>query len=662
MAEISDIPRRWPYKLYVSSVIVAGLLISVFCASRLNVAALDVRFAIIIGITLLISSRIIIPIPRFSSHISISDTFIFLTLLLYGSEAAVLLAGAEALLSSRRFSKKASTILFNAGCGALSAFITAQALHAEFGDVVLIRYWAISASLIAATCTMALVQYVANSGLVAWCGALKSNLPFWPVWRKHFLWTSITYFAGASAATITAKSADHMGFYAVILTAPTLAILYFTYRTYLKNVESSAAQAEQAEQHIQELSHYISEQERIREQFSQMEKLSALGELASGVAHDFNNTLAGILGRAQLLQRTNDPEKIQRGLEIIIKAAEDGANTVKRIQDFARQRKDQNFELVALDQILFDVSEITRPRWKDSAEASDIHITLALEIRSKSKVMGDESELRDVLVNMVFNAVDAMPNGGQLTLRVEDADDRVVIVVSDSGTGMTPEVRSRIFDPFFTTKGKTGMGLGLAVSFGIIRRHDGTIEVESEAEQGTTFRISLPVAKNAAASKSAERAELPSASSVNKEANTVRMEVDKFQPNILVVDDEEPVRELLQDILEGAGCRVYLAPGGREALALFDSRSFHGVLTDVGMPGMSGWELAQAIRGQNQNIPIAVVTGWGEAVGSSKQKEAGVNWVITKPFSAERIAELAAEITRLSAIDKKRDGFTIVAA
>ena len=136
---------------------------------------------------------------------------------------------------------------------------------------------------------------------------------------------------------------------------------------------------------MQELSHYIAEQERIREQFSQMEKLSALGELASGVAHDFNNTLAGILGRAQLILRTNDPEKISRGLNIIIKTAEDGAKTVKRIQDFARQRRDHDFEPVSIDQILFDVSEVTRPRWKDRAEASNVQISLDLQIRSKAK-------------------------------------------------------------------------------------------------------------------------------------------------------------------------------------------------------------------------------------------------------------------------------------
>src|SRR4030095_2485899 len=206
------------------------------------------------------------------------------------------------------------------------------------------------------------------------------------------------------------------------------------------------------------------------------------------------NTLAGILGRAQLILRTNDPEKIQRGLNIIIKTAEDGAKTVKRIQDFARQRRDHDFEPVSIDQILHDVSEITRPRWKDRAEASNVQIALDLQIRSKAKVMGDESELREVLVNMVFNAVDAMPTGGSLTLAAEDINDSVVISVADTGTGMPAEVKSRIFDPFFTTKGKAGMGLGLAVSFGILRRHEGSVEVESEVGVGTKFKISLPKA------------------------------------------------------------------------------------------------------------------------------------------------------------------------
>jgi signal transduction histidine kinase/ActR/RegA family two-component response regulator len=523
--------------------------------------------------------------------------------------------------------------------------------------VIPLRGGSLSPRFIAAMSLMAFGQYVANSGIVAICGALKAAQPIWHTWKKYYLWTSITYFAGASAAAVIAILLNQIGFYALVITVPTIAIVFFTYRTYLKNIEASIAQAEQAEHHVEELSHYIAEQDRIREQFSQVEKLSALGELASGVAHDFNNTLAGILGRAQLLLRTDDPEKIKRGLNIIVKTAEDGAKTVKRIQDFARQRRDHDFEPVLVDQILLDVSEITRPRWKDRAEASNVHIGLDLQIRSKSNIMGDESELREVLVNMVFNAVDAMPEGGTLTLSAEDIDESVVISVADTGTGMSAEVRSRIFDPFFTTKGKAGMGLGLAVSFGIIRRHEGTIAVDSEPGQGTRFRITLPACKVAVSQ------EPSSNQTTSEELPAVAVQRPRGdQPSILVVDDEQCVRELLRDLLEAEGCRVYMAEGGREALALFEARRFDCVFTDVGMPGMSGWELAHVIRQRNGTIPLAVITGWGEAVGSSEQKEAGVDWVITKPFRAERISELVDEVNRQREISVKRAAFSIVAA
>jgi CheY-like chemotaxis protein len=274
--------------------------------------------------------------------------------------------------------------------------------------------------------------------------------------------------------------------------------------------------------------------------------------------------------------------------------------------------------------------------------------------------MGNESELREVLVNMVFNAVDAMPKGGQLTLAAEDISDSLVISVGDTGIGMAPEVKSRIFDPFFTTKGKAGMGLGLAVSFGIIRRHEGTVEVESELGCGTKFSISLPMAKVDQDSL------LPPFDSEGLPIEKPNFEVprlfDENQAKVLVVDDEQCVRELLRDLLESEGCRVYMAAGGREALALLEAREFDGVFTDVGMPGMSGWELAHAIRHRNETIPIAVVTGWGDAVGSNEQKDARVDWVITKPFRAEKISELAQEIYRKRDVTDKRAAFSIVAA
>jgi CheY-like chemotaxis protein len=364
--------------------------------------------------------------------------------------------------------------------------------------------------------------------------------------------------------------------------------------------------------------------------------MSALGELASGVAHDFNNTLAGILGRAQLLARTSDPEKIRKGLQIIIKTAEDGAKTVKRIQDFARQRRDHDFAPVAIDQLLIDVKDMTRPRWKDRAEAENVYIRVVLQTGSAACVMGDESELREVLVNMVFNAVDAMPRGGTLTLSTSEAGEQVQVRVSDTGVGMTEEVRSRVFDPFFTTKGKAGMGLGLAVSFGIIRRHEGTVEARSEPGRGSSFHIRLPRAK--ADARARLSSDLPPLSAVPQPTGQTRL---------LVVDDEQHMRELLRDILEREGFQVFTARSGQEALALLAETSFDGVFTDLGMPGMTGWELAHAIRKIDEALPLAAVTGWGEAVGSTEREAARVNWLIAKPFDTSQIAEVAREISRL---------------
>jgi signal transduction histidine kinase/CheY-like chemotaxis protein len=633
------------FRPFLWVVVLSGSLAFAYSAFQIDFHQFDSHFAVLVAMAFLLTSRITIPLPRFSSQISVSDTFVFLVLLLYGGAAAVVMGALEAFVSSLRFSRRPVIVAFNFGSSAGSILITSSVMKLIYGNVMELRTNPLTPTFVAAICTMALTHYVVNSGIVGVGGALKSDQPIWQTWRKHYLWTSITYFAGACAAGVIAGLVYFIGVYAFVITLPIIAIIFLTYRTYLKNVETSAAQAAQAEQHVTELSHYIAEQERIREQFSQMEKLSALGELASGVAHDFNNTLAGILGRAQLLQRMDDPEKVRRGLEIIIKTAEDGAKTVKRIQDFARQRRDHNFELVSIDQILMDASEITRPRWKNCAEASNIHITLDLQIESNAIVMGDDSELREVLVNMVFNAIDAMPEGGTLTLSTRTAGDSVIITVIDTGVGMYPEVRSKIFDPFFTTKGKAGLGLGLAVSFGIIRRHSGNIEVESHYGKGTEFRITLPLARRGEKSVRIEQVETVEAvaPAVSLDALPVPS-LDRPRTRMLVVDDEDFVRELLGDILEGEHCDVYLAADGSEALSAFRDMEFDCVFTDVGMPGMSGWELAREIRQINASIPIAVITGWGEVVGSHEQKEAGVNWVVAKPFTADRIAELVREI------------------
>jgi signal transduction histidine kinase/ActR/RegA family two-component response regulator len=435
---------------------------------------------------------------------------------------------------------------------------------------------------------------------------------------------------------------------------PVLLAIYFGHHQ--NRVRSEQAErlererAEDAERHVEELSRYIAEQQRILEKFTQIEKLSALGELSSGVAHDFNNTLAGILGRAQLLQaHSKDPAEIQRGLDIIIKTAKDGAKTVKRIQDFARQHRDNDFEPVAVEQLLSDVSEITRPRWKNRAETANIYINLRLDIATDAFVLGEASELREVMVNMVFNAVDAMPNGGTITLSAEEIEGQVAIRIADTGAGMSEEVRSRIFDPFFTTKGKSGMGLGLAVSYGIICRHEGTVEVESAVGRGTTFTIKLPVTGKTATTQELEGEPKPKQS--------------QAKLRILVADDESFIRELLRDILESEGHTVLEAEDGFKALELFQAGAFDAIFTDIGMPGMSGWELTKTIRQKNKQIPLAILTGWGEGVTSNDQKTAEVNWVVAKPFSLERIAEILSELTRQSTTptEGQRRQLTLVA-
>ena len=620
------------FKPFVYTIVIIGAAVVLFSLSRLSLAQLDWRFLLLGLTTVGIASQLSIKIPRIKGEITVADTLIFLTILLYDGEAAILLALAEGLGTTFRVSRKPRVFLFNAAQLACSTFITVWVLRISFGPILQLYRSGYPARFMVALCVMALVQYAANSGLVAAYSACKTEQGVWTTWRKYYLWTSITYLAGALVAGLAVKLVGAVSLYAAFIIMPLVAIIYFTYKTYLKNVETSAENAEQARLHVEELSRYIAEQERIREQFTQMEKMSAVGQLASGVAHDFNNTLAGILGRAELmLKRAMDPE-IKRGLEIIIQAAGDGAKTVKRIQDFARQRRDHDFMLVPVDQLLMDVNDITRPRWKDRAQAGNVQITLDLQINSHAAIMGDASELREVLVNMVFNAVEAMPGGGRLTLSAEERDGSVEISVNDTGTGMSSEVRSRMFDPFFTTKGNAGMGLGLAVCYGIIQRHQGDIEVESKVGVGTMFRIRLPIAE-AAANELAATSKLTLVPSSNV-------------PRILVADDESFVRELLADILQSEGYDVTLAESGNEALELFDAGNFQAVFTDLGMPGMSGWELARAIRERNGEIPLAVITGWGDAVGSSEQEKARVDWVVTKPFSISRIAEITTEISR----------------
>jgi len=626
----------------------AGAGLCLFSARGLSWSRLDWSFAAVALVTIAVGARAIVRIPRVKGEVTATDTFIFLTMLLYDGEAAILLAALEAFFSSMRITKTWLTVFFNAGLMACSTFAAVWAGRALFGDITGAATGEFTARSVGMLCALALVQYATNSLLAAVREALRDSKSVWRTWRGSYLWISVTTLAAASAAMIAARLIGATGIYSVILILPLVAVVVFAYKTYLKNVEAAEAQAEQARLYVKELSRYVDEQERIRVQFSQVEKLSAVGSLASGVAHDFNNCLAVIRGRAELMLKYGPDPRMRRGLELIVQSARDGARTVKRIQDFARQRQDRDFETVAVDRLLSDVSEITRPRWKDEAEAAGAQIDFAVSNRSGAHVLGDASELRDVLVNMIFNAVDAMPGGGRLALAAVQRDERVVVTVADTGCGMGTEVRSRVFDPFFTTKGVGGIGLGLSVSYGVIRRHGGTIRVESEVGRGSTFTVSLPLA-GCAAPSSDEEAEAWAPGVTHRGRGTAR---------ILVVDDEQHVRELLCEILEGEGAEVTTAGNGAEALARFEPGRFDAVLTDLGMPGMNGWELLRRVSERDRQVPLAVITGWGDLVSTHEEKAARVEWVLTKPFAVSQICEIAQEITRRKHSREVGDRFT----
>src|SRR5256884_2993118 len=242
-----------------------------------------------------------------------------------------------------------------------------------------------------------------------------------------------------------------------------------------------------------------------QDQLVRTEKLRALGEMASGVAHDFNNLLASVLGRAQLLmRRVQDPQQLQ-WLRVIERSALDGAQTVRRLQEFTRIRRDQPMVPLDVTLVVRDALDITQSRWREEPASRGVVIEVRTELATVPPVLGDAAELREALTNLILNAVDAMPTGGTLGLVTTADGDQVEIAVSDTGVGIPPAVREKIFDPFFTTKGPQGTGLGLSLTYGIVVRHGGFVTVDSEEGRGSTFRLSFP---------SAATVETPTAGSV----------------------------------------------------------------------------------------------------------------------------------------------------
>ena len=399
------------------------------------------------------------------------------------------------------------------------------------------------------------------------------------------------------------------------------------YQNLAAALASQAGVAIQGAQLLEELRAALQKLEASQQQIVQAERLSALGEMAAGVAHDFNNLLAVVVGRSELLLAKMQEPDVTRSIEIIRQAAWDGAQTVRRILEFTRTRQTRPAGRVDLSKLLRDVVELTRSTWKDEAQSRGVSYEVRVEGGAVPPVAGIAAELREVFMNLLINGLDAMPGGGQFVFRVSSDAEAVTIAATDTGCGMSEETRWRVLEPFFTTKGSRGTGLGLSVSWGIVKRHGGSIEIESSPGVGSSFMVRLPVS-----------AEEPAAEARESVPPPVR------GARVLVIDDEPDIRSVLREMLVSFGHTVVEAASGEEGLACCEGGPVDVILTDISMPGMSGWDVADACKRRFPHVPLGFVTGWGDRLDQEKTLRFGVRFVISKPFGSVDVLAMVAGV------------------
>lgn len=366
----------------------------------------------------------------------------------------------------------------------------------------------------------------------------------------------------------------------------------------------------------------------IREQMIQQERLRALGQMASGIAHDFNNALMRIMGGLELVDMAGKlNQKQSQYLEMVRTSILDASNVVARMREFYRpvSSKREN-EIVKLNPIVEEIVTLTRPIWHDLALARGTTITVQTLFGEVPPIAGQASEIREILTNLIFNAIDAMPHGGTLTIQTAQSQGQAMLTISDTGVGMTDEVKSHCFDPFFTTKQENGSGLGLSVVYGIVQRMNGSIFIDSLPEKGTTVSLSLP------------------AQQIENSSATVNAPLTMPALSILIAEDEEHIRESIAEILTRSGHTVYTAADGHTALSVAKEKSVDLVLTDQGMPGMPGTQLAAELKKYNPHIGVVLLTGWGETLKHDGYDTDHVDHVLSKPLRREVLLKTLAQV------------------
>lgn len=365
---------------------------------------------------------------------------------------------------------------------------------------------------------------------------------------------------------------------------------------------------------------------RAQEQLAEGIHLRAVGRLTGGLAHALNNAMAVIVGRAQILQEQAADAAFANDLRDIQKTARSSAEALKLLQIFSSDWDGEAVTRLDVNELVHQVIEVTRFRWRDDAEANGIAIEVIRDLTPVPPVIGRAGALRDALVELVLNAVEAMPSGGQLTIQTAPADDKVRIVIADQGSGMESHVSARALEPYFTTKGTGHAGLGLMTVADSVRQMGGTLTLESTAGAGTTAILRLPVA-------------LP----IHPAADNLAARLVRWA-KILIVDDEPLVLDVTARTFALRGFRVVTAASGEEALrAVREQGAFEVALVDLGMPGMNGFQTAHAIKALYPRTLVILMTGWAAELDAAKLREAGIDRAITKPFAVAQVIQLISE-------------------
>ena len=421
---------------------------------------------------------------------------------------------------------------------------------------------------------------------------------------------------------------------------------------FIRGLSAHVAMAIHQAQLYQDLQKAYNDLRQSQQTVMQQERLRALGQMASGVAHDINNALSPVVGFSDLIVQTenNLSDATKKHLLYIKTAGEDIAHIVKRLREFYRPRNEKEFlQSLNLEVIAKQMIDMMQPRWRDMPQANGITIEMKTEFDSQTPPFaGIESEVREAITNLILNAVDALPHGGTITIRTRgveapiknrDVTRQAVLEVCDTGIGMDEQTQKRCLEPFFSTKGKRGTGLGLAMVYGVVERHEGKIEIQSKPGEGTTMRLFFPVRK----------VELSDTTEI----------IDNGQPvgpfRILCIDDEPALRILIQEMLQREGHNIEMADGGQAGInafrgALMRKAPFDLVMTDLGMPMVDGNAVARAIKSESAVTPVIMLTGWGAFLKSDGDVVTQVDGVLSKP---PRLKEIRSMLRRVMHKRKK---------